>query len=136
MTHKIDGGLPPSRPADLATTGPAQRAGEWTQRRLATNQRVLVAAPAYLRRRGVPRSLDELSQHDCLVVRENTDGGPMRNDHWALQREAGLDAVTVGDIWNDPSRTGNLYVSDGRNCGEGSECQSVGRIAFECRQSR
>ncbi|OHE83851.1 MAG: flagellar biosynthesis anti-sigma factor FlgM [Lysobacterales bacterium RIFOXYD1_FULL_69_11] len=28
MTHKIDGGLPPSRPADLATTGPAQRAGE------------------------------------------------------------------------------------------------------------
>ncbi len=27
MTHKIDGGLPPSRPADLATAGTAQRAG-------------------------------------------------------------------------------------------------------------
>ncbi|MFP7722165.1 flagellar biosynthesis anti-sigma factor FlgM [Lysobacter sp. A3-1-A15] len=28
MTHKIDGGLPPARPSDLAATGPAQRAGE------------------------------------------------------------------------------------------------------------
>ena len=38
-------------------SAPAQRAGEWVARRLATNQRVLVAAPAYLRRRGEPRSL-------------------------------------------------------------------------------
>ena len=28
MTHKIDGGLPPSRPAELSTNRPAQRAGE------------------------------------------------------------------------------------------------------------
>ena len=65
---------------------PAQRAGEWTERRLATNQRVLVAAPAYLRRRGAPRSLDELSLHDCLVVRENGGGADLRFDHWRLQR--------------------------------------------------
>ncbi|MFC3683497.1 LysR family transcriptional regulator [Hydrogenophaga luteola] len=65
---------------------PAQRAGEWTERRLANNQRVLVASPAYLRRRGVPRSLDELSQHNCLVVRENGSGAELRFDHWRLQR--------------------------------------------------
>lgn len=65
---------------------PAQRAGEWIERRLATNQRVLVAAPAYLRQRGEPRSLDELPQHDCLVVRENGGGADLRYDHWRLQR--------------------------------------------------
>lgn len=67
-------------------SAPAQRAGEWVARRLATNQRVLVAAPAYLRRRGEPRSLDELSQHDCLVVRENGGSPDLRFDHWRLQR--------------------------------------------------
>ena len=67
-------------------SAPAQRAGEWVARRLATNQRVLVAAPAYLRRRGEPRSLDELSQHDCLVVRENGGSADLRFDHWRLQR--------------------------------------------------
>ena len=59
-----------------------QRASEWTGRRLARNQRVLVAAPAYLERRGTPTSLEELAAHDCLVVRENE-----RFDVWRLQRE-------------------------------------------------
>ncbi|MBS7456957.1 LysR family transcriptional regulator [Coralloluteibacterium stylophorae] len=31
------------------------------------NRRVLVAAPAYLRRRGRPRMLEELAAHDCLL---------------------------------------------------------------------
>lgn len=31
------------------------------------NRRVLVAAPGYVERRGAPRSLDELEQHDCLL---------------------------------------------------------------------
>ena len=66
---------------------PVQRAGEWVERRLASNQRVLVAAPAYLRRRGEPRSLDELPSHDCLVVRENGGGVDLRFDHWRLRRE-------------------------------------------------
>jgi LysR family transcriptional activator of dmlA len=65
---------------------PAQRAGEWIARRLAANQRVLVAAPAYLRRRGAPRALEELSSHDCLVVRENGGSADQRFDHWRLQR--------------------------------------------------
>lgn len=63
---------------------PSQRAGEWVSRRLASNQRVLVASPSYLRRRGHPRSLEELASHDCLVVREN-GGADQRFDHWRLQ---------------------------------------------------
>lgn len=39
-------------------------------RRLASNQRVLCAAPAYLARRGHPRSLADLVNHDCLVIKE------------------------------------------------------------------
>lgn len=66
---------------------PTQRAGEWVSRRLAGNQRVLVASPAYLRRRGEPRTLDELSTHDCLVVRENGGSPDQRFDHWRLRRD-------------------------------------------------
>jgi len=73
---------------------PSGRASEWVSRKLAHNQRVLVAAPAYLRQRGTPRSPAELREHHCLVVRENggpsggDSGGPMpqRFDHWRLQR--------------------------------------------------
>lgn len=37
-------------------------------RRLTSSRRVLVASPAYLERRGRPRVLGELKQHDCLVL--------------------------------------------------------------------
>ena len=65
-------------------TAPAQRASEWVSRRLAPNQRVLVAAPAYLKAHGAPHTPQDLAQHACLVVREN--GGPhqQRFDHWRL----------------------------------------------------
>lgn len=39
-------------------------------RRLADNHRVLCAAPGYLQRRGAPRTLDDLTSHDCLVIKE------------------------------------------------------------------
>lgn len=65
---------------------PGRHAGEWVSRRLAPNQRVLVAAPSYLERRGVPRAPDDLARHDCLVVRENTGPGGQRFDHWRLRR--------------------------------------------------
>lgn len=64
---------------------PAQRASEWVSRRLATNQRVLVAAPDYLRTHGEPRTLHDLADHACLVVRENGGGPGQRYDHWRLQ---------------------------------------------------
>jgi len=39
-------------------------------RRLASNHRVLCASPAYLARHGHPRSLSDLVNHDCLVIKE------------------------------------------------------------------
>jgi LysR family transcriptional activator of dmlA len=34
------------------------------------NARVICAAPAYLERRGVPRKLSDLAEHDCIVIKE------------------------------------------------------------------
>jgi LysR family transcriptional activator of dmlA len=48
---------------------PSERAAEWVSRRLASNQRVLVASPGYIERHGSPRTLQELAHHACLVVR-------------------------------------------------------------------
>lgn len=39
-------------------------------KRLASNHRLLCAAPAYLERKGAPRNIDELPAHDCLVIKE------------------------------------------------------------------
>lgn len=39
-------------------------------KRLAPNRRILCASPAYLERRGIPRQLDDLASHDCLVIKE------------------------------------------------------------------
>jgi LysR family transcriptional activator of dmlA len=39
-------------------------------RKLASNHRVLAAAPAYLKRRGAPRALADLPMHDCLITKE------------------------------------------------------------------
>jgi DNA-binding transcriptional LysR family regulator len=63
-------------------------------RRLAGNRRIVVAAPAYLERAGVPREPAELSQHQCLVVREHSDRPALwRFD--ALARGAAPQAVRV-----------------------------------------
>ena len=37
---------------------------------LAKNSRVLCASPEYLKRKGVPVSLEDLRQHDCLITKE------------------------------------------------------------------
>ena len=68
---------------------PANVAAEWVVRKLAPNQRVLVAAPAYVQAHGQPERLEDLGQHACLVVRENggDTGHGQRFDQWWLSRE-------------------------------------------------
>ncbi|MEX3934493.1 LysR substrate-binding domain-containing protein [Paraburkholderia phymatum] len=39
-------------------------------KRLASNHRVLCAAPAYLKRHGTPRQLADLASHQCLAIKE------------------------------------------------------------------
>lgn len=59
-------------------------------RRLATMRRVVCASPAYLARRGAPRSLDELAGHDCAVYA----GGP-RPEVLEFETDAGPVEVRV-----------------------------------------
>jgi LysR family transcriptional regulator, transcriptional activator for dmlA len=58
----------------------ANRVGEWTSRKLASNRRVLVAAPSYLKRHSAPQTLANLAQHQCLRVNEHVHA----QDLWAL----------------------------------------------------
>jgi len=45
-------------------------APHYIAKRLARNHRILCAAPAYLERCGTPSDLNELSHHNCLIIKE------------------------------------------------------------------
>jgi DNA-binding transcriptional LysR family regulator len=107
---------------------PAQRASEWVSRRLAPNQRVLVAAPAYLQAHGEPRSLQELAAHACLVVRENGGGPGQRFDHWRLQRE-GESAIQHVPVHGPLSSNSGEMVRDWCLAGHGIMLRSLWDIA-------
>jgi DNA-binding transcriptional LysR family regulator len=47
-------------------------------KRLGVSRRVLVAAPSYLKERGVPRSPQDLPAHDCVVFLGKTEGAEWR----------------------------------------------------------
>lgn len=100
-----------------------QRASEWTGRRLARNQRVLVASPAYLRDRGMPAGVEELAAHDCLAVRENE-----QSDLWRLQRERDRTEVRVRVRGPLSSNSGEL-VRDWCLAGRGIMLRSLWDIS-------
>nr|WP_205964573.1 LysR substrate-binding domain-containing protein [Ramlibacter agri] len=100
-----------------------QRASEWTGRRLARNQRVLVASPDYLRRHGTPQGVEELAQHACLVVRENE-----QFEVWRLQRERDRTEMRVRVGSPLSSNSGEL-VRDWCLAGHGIMLRSLWDIA-------
>lgn len=73
--------------------------------RLADNRRQVVAAPAYLQRRGAPRHPRDLAQHDCLMLSSEasqtrgwafSEGGQVR-----YLRPAGLLDCSDGQVLHD-----------------------------------
>lgn len=106
------------------------RAGAWTARRLARNQRVLVAAPAYLQRRGAPRTVEELTTHDCLVVREHEGF-----DVWRLRRERDGTETRVRVRGPLSSNSGEL-VRDWCLAGHGIMLRSLWDIAGALAEGR
>lgn len=87
------------RPVDLIEEGfqldiriGQVREGNVIKRRIASNRRVLCAAPAYLASRGQPQTLAELKNHRCIAIRErDQDFG-----RWDLEGPAGLESIKVG----------------------------------------
>jgi DNA-binding transcriptional LysR family regulator len=102
-------------------SAPGRRASEWTARRLARNQRVLVASPDYVRLRGMPVAPEDLAAHDCLVVRENG-----QFDVWRLQKDRSEVRVRVhGRLW---SNSGEM-VRDWCLAGHGIMLRSLWDVA-------
>ncbi|MDP9899925.1 LysR family transcriptional regulator [Variovorax ginsengisoli] len=104
------------------------RATQWTSRRLARNQRVLVAAPTYLAQRGTPATPADLESHDCLVVQENGDADRQRYEHWALQQAKEPRLVRVRVRGPLSSNSGEL-VRDWCLAGRGIMLRSLWDIA-------
>lgn len=103
---------------------PSERAAEWVARRLASNQRVLVASPQYLEKHGTPRTLQDLNAHACLVVRENGSGPGQRFDHWRLQR-AGESQVQHVPVSGPLSSNSGELVRDWCLAGHGIMLRSL-----------
>jgi LysR family transcriptional activator of dmlA len=105
-----------------------RQAAQWVSRRLARNQRVLVAAPRYIRQHGMPASLDELQQHACLIVRENRSASGQHFDVWPLQKERDKTAARVRVQGPLSSNSGEL-VRDWCMAGRGIMLRSLWDIA-------
>ncbi|MGI4983056.1 MAG: LysR substrate-binding domain-containing protein [Janthinobacterium lividum] len=80
-------------------------------RRLASNHRVLCAAPAYLARHGTPRQLAELSGHACLAIKER--------DHpfglWRLRERGEVVSIKVtGPLSTNHGEVAVQWALDGR----------------------
>lgn len=60
-------------------------------RRIAANRRLLVASPAYLRAAGTPATPHDLTQHQCIVLRQNTSA----YGNWRLSKGERTETVKV-----------------------------------------
>ena len=79
---------------DLAIRGRAPRDSGLIARALEDAELVVVAAPAYLRKRGTPKTLDELVHHDCIQFELPSNG---RNIAWHFKvDDALLEVLTRG----------------------------------------
>jgi DNA-binding transcriptional LysR family regulator len=67
--------------------------------KLADNKRVVAASPAYIKRHGAPRSLDELAKHNCLAI---SSEGSQRG--WTFRQNGKNVTLKV---------TGNMVCNDG-----------------------
>ena len=72
--------------------------------KLAENQRVVVASPAYLKRHGKPRTLDQLHHHNCLAI--SSDGSQRgwtfrQNAKNVTMKVAGTMACNDGAVLHD-----------------------------------
>jgi len=68
-------------------------------RRLGSAKWLLVATPGYLKRRGRPRSPDDLRKHDCLLFGAGPDSGGLRLENGDRSVQVALSPrLTVTDI--------------------------------------
>ena len=102
-----------------------QRISQWSATLLAHNERVIVAAPSYLSSRGKPSSLEDLLQHDCLLVRESNTPSAT----WLLSTEAQRDAVQAVKVKGALVSNSGELVRDWCISGRGIMLRSLWDVA-------
>ncbi len=75
--------------ADIAVRSGHVPEGSFIQRKIADLERVICAAPSYLKRRGTPKTAGDLKNHDCIVV-----AGAGLN-RWPFKTRSGVDVIDV-----------------------------------------
>jgi len=75
--------------ADIAVRSGHVPQGPFIQRKIADLQRVICAAPSYVKRRGMPRVAADLKGHDCIVV-----AGAGLN-RWPFNTASGVEVTEV-----------------------------------------
>jgi DNA-binding transcriptional LysR family regulator len=91
--------------------------------KLADNKRVVVASPAYVKRHGAPKMLDDLSKHNCLAI---SSQGSQRG--WTFRQHGRNVTIKV---------TGNMECNDGQVlhdwalAGKGLSWRSMWEVATE-----
>lgn len=94
--------------------------------RLASNRRVVCGTPAYFRRHGKPRVLEDLAQHDCLAF--NLQGG--QNRGWYFQRDGKTVNVPVsGSLDCNDGELLHRWVSEGLGIGWRSSWEIQAQLA-------
>ncbi|SOY67972.1 LysR family transcriptional regulator [Cupriavidus taiwanensis] len=99
-------------------------------RRLANNRRLLCASPDYLRRRGTPRTPQDLARHDCLLL----VGSHGRQDVWRLGDGAGGE-IAVRVRGRIEANTGEL-LSDAALAGFGIALHSAWHVCADLQAGR
>jgi len=114
---------------DLAIRIADMKSADLIAAKLARNHRVVCGSPAYFKRAGKPKTLAELSKHNCLVT--STEDGVA--DTWHFQDKGKPVSVKVG---------GNLQCNDGEVltrwaiAGEGLAWRSAWEVSEEVKRGR
>ncbi|HEU0229937.1 MAG TPA: LysR substrate-binding domain-containing protein, partial [Burkholderiaceae bacterium] len=74
-------------------------------RRIMSNRRFLCASPLYLKRHGTPTSLADLSDHQCILHRQNEDAYGV----WRLSHNDRIEVVKVNGMLS--SNDGDIVLS-------------------------
>ncbi len=93
--------------------------------KLASNQRVVCGTPAYFRKRGKPRTLEDLRQHNCLAF--NLQGGQQRG--WYFLKAGKTVTVRVeGNLDCNDGELLHRWVSEGLGLGWRSTWEIQGQL--------
>lgn len=96
-----------------------------TALKLQRNRRFMCAAPTYLARHGTPRRLEDLAQHNCVVLRQDRES----YDVWRLQRGEITEAVKVrGTLSSNDGEIALKWVLDGHGIMLRSEWDIGGHV--------